>query len=60
MCASPVWEKITTNGKPFGHESEEEKELKEEIVKLKEEIELLKKENEQLQQLFEEETPKKK
>jgi hypothetical protein len=29
MCASPVWEKITTNGKPFGHESEEQKEFKE-------------------------------
>ena len=59
MSATPVWERITPDGKPFGYQSPKEEELNKKIKELEEEMAILKKENEQLRELFEEEKPKK-
>lgn len=45
---SPVWEKITEDGRPFGFQSESEKKALQEIEALKEDIAILKEDNERL------------
>lgn len=49
----PVWEKITPDGKPFGHKTDKEKELEEKVKGLEEQIIILKEENKQILELLE-------
>ena len=51
--SSPVWEKITSNGRPFGYKEEGELEALRKLDVVEKENEELRKENERLVKLLE-------